>query len=381
VPITLGCPSCGKRFRARDESAGKRVKCPYCSAPVSVPTSSESAVAAAPTDALPKTPAVPAPPPGRPVPPPAGDSSLPNPFGSDATGASPFPSSTKSAPRSAPAPAAAKAAPRPFGAASAGAETPEQLAARGWRKARRGLGWVLVGLFFLALPAFAEFGKEVYARTQGGLPEGSGAEWVQIDGMVNAGGKSVTLSKVQIIDVAAYGIPLALAGLFLFLGRLRAGAVPRNSGAKSLFTCSGLFTLIALTGAGTYAVCSRLADQPDFPAKLIADYGKIAALICWPTAEFWFLTALTASGLALKRPAVARAVGLLGFLVALAMALSYVGWDIYVRELQPKINPPDVPFYESMALMIGWLLVVGVYWRAVSSTRGAIRDHLDTVGE
>jgi hypothetical protein len=239
---------------------------------------------------------------------------------------------------------------------------------------------VLVALFFLALPAFAEFGKELYARTQGGLPEGSGADWVKIEGVVNAGDKSVTLSKVQIIDVAAYGIPIALAGLFLFLGRLRAGAVPRNSGAKSLFAFSGLFTLVALAGAGAYAVCSRLADQPDFPAKLIADYGKIAALICGPTAEFWFLTGLTASGLALKRPAVARAVGLLGFLVALAMAVYYVGWDFYVRELRPKLPQADVPFYESMAFMIGWLLVVGVYWRAVSSTRGAIRDHLDTVG-
>jgi hypothetical protein len=124
-----------------------------------------------------------------------------------------------------------------------------------------------------------------------------------------------------------------------------------------------------------------LADQPEFPAKLIADYGKIAMLICGPTAEFWFLTGLTACGLALKRPGVARAVGLFGFLVALALAIRYVGWDIYVRELRPNINPPDVPFYESMAFMIGWLLIVGVYWRAVGATRSAIREHLDTVGQ
>ena len=45
MPITLGCPSCGKRFRARDESAGKKVKCPYCQAAVPVPTAEETAKA------------------------------------------------------------------------------------------------------------------------------------------------------------------------------------------------------------------------------------------------------------------------------------------------------------------------------------------------
>src|SRR6478736_3260535 len=53
MPITLGCPSCGKRFRARDESAGKRVKCPFCQAAVAVPTSEEAASANAPTDTVP----------------------------------------------------------------------------------------------------------------------------------------------------------------------------------------------------------------------------------------------------------------------------------------------------------------------------------------
>ena len=409
MPITLGCPSCGKRFRARDESAGKRVKCPYCSAPVSVPTPEESATAGAPTDALPMpppkptpTPGLPAPPPGRPVPPPPpaaaaspaewaapppgmAETSLPNPFGSDATGPSSRP---MAAPKPAPKPAAKPGkAPvgggRPFGASAPGEETPEHAAARGWRKARRGLGWVLLGLFFIALPGFAEFGKEVYSRTQGELPSGSGAEWVTIDGYINSGGKSVTLSKQEMINVAAYGIPFALGGLFLFLGRLRAGAAPRNSGAKGLFLFSGLFTLIALVGFWTSLVCEKMATtQTDFPAELVAGYGAMAFLICGLTAEFWFLTGLTASGLALKRPAVARAVGLIGFVTALIVALLTVGWKIYVQEgLRQVDKNPDWRFYEYMALMIGWLLMVGVYWRAVSSTRGAIRDHLETVEE
>src|SRR5262249_61082132 len=83
MPITLGCPSCGKRFRARDESAGKRVKCPYCQAAVPVPSAEEAASAAAPTDVVPNNPspfpasvpvppaAAPGGPPARPVPSPA----------------------------------------------------------------------------------------------------------------------------------------------------------------------------------------------------------------------------------------------------------------------------------------------------------------------
>ena len=331
-----------------------------------------------------------APPPGRPVPPPPPpavwgavpgsppDAGLANPFGSDATSSGARPAVAKPAPK----PSKAAPAPRPFGASAGSGDSPEQDATRGWRKARRGLGWVLFGLFFLALPGFAEFGKHLYVRTQGALPSGAGEGWIKIEGYINSGGKAVALSKEDIINIGCYGIPILLGGLFLFLGRLRAGAAPRSSGAKGLFAFSGLFTLVGLVGLCAYVVCTKMPEkQGEFPAQLVADYGKIAFLICGLTAEFWFLTGLTATGLALKQPKVARTVGLFGFVVALAVAIRYVGWDLYLKEIQPNLNVPDLPFYESMALMIGWLIVVGVLWRAVSSTRGAIRDHLGTVGD
>ena len=55
MPISLEC-KCGRSFRARDEAAGKRVKCPDCGAPVLVPAPEDDeeevmeAVEAAPAD-------------------------------------------------------------------------------------------------------------------------------------------------------------------------------------------------------------------------------------------------------------------------------------------------------------------------------------------
>jgi len=37
MAITLSCPSCGKHVLARDESAGKNVKCPGCGTVLHVP--------------------------------------------------------------------------------------------------------------------------------------------------------------------------------------------------------------------------------------------------------------------------------------------------------------------------------------------------------
>src|SRR5437016_6293662 len=35
--VTFTCPSCGAKLRARDDSVGKRIKCPRCSQPARVP--------------------------------------------------------------------------------------------------------------------------------------------------------------------------------------------------------------------------------------------------------------------------------------------------------------------------------------------------------
>lgn len=42
MPIKVNCSSCGDQFKAPDNAAGKRTKCPTCGSPIEIPTSSAS---------------------------------------------------------------------------------------------------------------------------------------------------------------------------------------------------------------------------------------------------------------------------------------------------------------------------------------------------
>ena len=52
MPIEVSCPGCGKKLRAPDSVAGKRVKCPQCSTPVPVPSPASGATPLAVGDLL-----------------------------------------------------------------------------------------------------------------------------------------------------------------------------------------------------------------------------------------------------------------------------------------------------------------------------------------
>jgi hypothetical protein len=397
MPITLGCPSCGKRFRARDESAGKKVKCPYCQAAVQVPTSEEAASAGAPTAPLPSSPAPAAPPrtgpPARAVPPPAPVVASPDDWGALPTGPGPAgrapaaPPSPPPAPPPAPEPElfppslpgpgtrGAKERPKPARPAAKGRggdETPEQVLAGGWRTVRRGLFWVQFALLMLSLIGFVGFGKKVAERTGNELPSGEG--WVKIEGYVNTKEPSaITLTKTDELNVAMYGIPIFVAGVFMVFGRLVASGGPRSSGSRGLFALSGLFLLLGFVAflISCYFYGLGLKDE--------LRYAAVAFLLLALLAEFWFHIGLTACGLALKRPSVARAVGMFAFVVALGAFAAALGWDLYKEYGRPRKPDQDILLYEQAALMIGWLLLIGTYWRAVRGVRVAAREYIDTV--
>jgi hypothetical protein len=337
------------------------------------------------------------------------------------------------------------------GKGAAGTKSPRELAAPYWKKAKAGLGWVIVGLVFLAVPGFAEFGKYVYERSGNALPDGTG--WIQIEGYVNSNEPgSLRLTKRDEINIAFYFVPLVIGGLCLAIGRFTAASAPRSSGAKGMFGLSGLFTLVALAGA----VATALAYRQDF-----RDYYRpilFGTILVFLLSEAWFLCGLAVVGAALKRPKTSRAVGLAvlvaGVVGGLAMAGTWNEWKVvqisrrieYVipkgaeakdkdadaQAVVPQPPPPvvqpkkgkgggkkgggggppgdasgkkavtgfelkedttkpeqytavvvheklgdDETLYTSAGGMIAWLLLIGVYWRAVGSARGAIRDWLD----
>ncbi len=403
MPITMGCPSCGKRFKARDESAGKRVKCPYCGVPVTVPSAEEAASAAAPTMTLP--------PPSHPgtassvedsgsvpvsAPRSASSASPPSPAAvatPDDWGAEPLPvhapkpllppvvpvlandppafpmmARTKEPPKKAIKPRMKETIP----SRNLDGKTPEQLAAPGWRRVKGGLFWVLFGLFFLSLPGFIGFAKMVLPRAGIEIPKGEG--WT-IPGYVNSPEPgTVRMKKEEQIDALAYAAPVILAGLAISFGRLTCAAAPRSSGAKGMFAISGLFTFLALVGLVTAGICLKLLFD-DTKRQTFTGF-----LILASAAEFWFLNGLTASGVSLKRPKAARSVGFLGFIFALAaLVATAVEMKIYDQQLRPKNPDEDWKLAEQAALMLGWLLLIGVYWRTVGSVRVAIRDFLESV--
>jgi hypothetical protein len=233
---------------------------------------------------------------------------------------------------------------------------------------------VLFGLFLLALPGFAGFAKVMAARSGVELPRGPGDDWVQIPGYVNTNEPNVIqMSKEELVDGAAYGLPVFLGLLFVSFGRLTCGAAPRSSGAKGMFAFSGLFSFAALAGL-VIAVGSWRLFFDDWYW-----YSLRGFLITGLAAEFWFLAGLAASGSVLKRPSAPRAVGMLGFVVALLAAVATIGWKVYDDRFRPHPLTEDFRMYEQAALMVGWLLVVICYWRAVRAVRGGIREFLDTV--
>jgi hypothetical protein len=144
------------------------------------------------------------------------------------------------------------------------------------------------------------------------------------------------------------------------------------SGARGLFGLSSLFTLMAFIAL--FASYLFSAAFPDEAAQLRAGFVLLA-----PMAELWFLTAITACGVALKRPGVPRSVGAIIFVGGLLAAAATLGWTLYARNWRPMKPDADILMYEQAVFMLCWLLLIAVYWRAVRGVRVGAREYIDTV--
>ncbi len=168
---------------------------------------------------------------------------------------------------------------------------PDKVLAAGWKRVRRGLFWIQFALLWLLLLGFVGIGKTLYEKQVGELPKGDGKEWISIEGFVNSEDKmAVPLSKEQIIDLAAYGIPILFAGILLMFGRLVAGGGPRFSGSRGLFGLSALFTLLAFV-----ALIASVMFSDIYKTETRA--VREAFQLVFPLAEFWCVLAITACGM------------------------------------------------------------------------------------
>ncbi len=108
--MVVSCPSCGQRFRVRQQSAGRAVKCPHCGQTVNVPLAAGSqGQAAAPAPAAPSQPAAPVQPPAPAQPLPQQPSTS-----QPAAGAAPTPAPSAPAPAFAVAPAGRTSSQQPI---------------------------------------------------------------------------------------------------------------------------------------------------------------------------------------------------------------------------------------------------------------------------
>jgi hypothetical protein len=250
--------------------------------------------------------------------------------------------------------------------------TPDQVLARGWASVRRGLFWIQFALFWLAIIGFVGFGKAVYTRTVGDLPSGEG--WVKIEGYINTDHpNAIRLSKTDELNVLMYGVPVLLAGVCIVLGRMIASGAPKSSGARGLFTFSTLFGLL---GFGSLIASFIFAK---FLLKDAHHYTERAYMILLPLAEFWFLCALVASGVALTRPKAVRAVGMVGFMFALTAFVATLGWELYKEYGRPKTLDVEILTMEQAAFLLGWLLLIAVYSRAVRRVRLGAKAFIESV--
>ena len=229
----------------------------------------------------------------------------------------------------------------------------------------------------------------MYERTQGPLPQSApGGGWVVIDQYVNTDHKdAIQTTRQEELNLLLYGLPAFLAAVSFGFGRLVASGAPRYTGASGSFAISSFCALIAFPALVTAFILNWMENLEGQRYAWVVfqqistneKFAWTAFLIAAVMGEILFLNALTACGASLKRGTTARAVGFIVFLYAVLAFILMVGWNLYKKEFRPKQLTDDWLLYEQAALMVGWLFMALVYWRAVRSVRSSAREYMDSI--
>jgi predicted Zn finger-like uncharacterized protein len=426
MPLTLNCPKCHKPFRVRDESVGGRVRCPSCGAVLQVPAALSPASSVGldlPKDSpsgemtgahRPMAEDVPRGQgtmnemmlggPGR-MDAPATDqtagTALPSPPSIKGGRSEPPPRSLPTAPPTnasmpsmplPPVPSRVRPAPRPAPRGGKVQALPPDLA-YAWSKVRGGLRLIRWGLFLCLLPLLASLGH---------------AAWILFDPNSAQGAGFLgrpELNRVQEVALAYTAIPLALAALCLFFGRLKCGAAPSDSHAKGLARGAAFFTFLALLSIGVYVAQTYFdaGTKAKVPPEVLPHLAPIAWYVIFPSialAELLTLLFVGQIGWPVGRPSLQKGVAgffLTALIVPTAAIIAERFYPFY-HTLRYKMedhgvtSPPDVLLVAftgedeaaarpmmiwTVVVMAVVILIVLRYAGVLGSGRRAIRKYME----
>jgi hypothetical protein len=411
MPLTLNCPKCHKPFRVRDESVGMRVKCPTCAAILQVPADLAPAAAKSggSAGAAPKRPA------GQPV-----ASKTAKAGGGDDLFED-LPDNSSSGPPSIPpartqpmkrsreeeddepkrdernkrsggratvtgplppvSPARKAARGKPTPRRSETEADPQQIIddAAGWRKVKKGLGWVQFGFLLAALPILGHFATVAYCvYEKSKIPAD-----VSQPGLLGKG-----MSLWQELEVAYVGI-FALATLVMLLGQVGITRVPESARTRGLAGGTAFLTFMAFAAAAIYGVAEyghRLGG-PDLP-RVVGEVSWIALLAFGLLSFMWIFLFAGQAGVPLRANRVLPEIGMSILLIALLVAAAKITdkfYAIFVTPEQAKATDDGMRAFlieQALYLVVGILMVfrsisiLGIVRRGV---RRWLEEHKDTL--
>jgi hypothetical protein len=212
-----------------------------------------------------------------------------------------------------------------------------------WGKVRGGLGLIRWGLFLCLVPLVASLGHAAWILFSPETAKGAG--FLGRD----------ELPRVQEVALAYTAIPLGLAALCLFFGRLKCGAAPSDSHAKGLARGAAFFTFLALLSIGVFVAQTYFdaGTKAKVPPEVLPHLAPIAYYLIFPSialAELLTLLFVGQIGWPLGRPGLQKGVAgffLTAFLVPTAVVIAERFYPFYFdfrykMEDNHATSPPDI---------------------------------------
>ena len=273
----------------------------------------------------------------------------------------------------------------------------------GWRKVRKGLGWLQFAFFLSLFPSVGQFVVAAYCRnTDGRLPDNFAVSAIPLrvnqiiekdkhEGLL--GRHDLTLWKEAEI-VYTYGIPL-LAFLCALIGLLKCAKVPelartRGVAGGTLFlTFIAFVAFVAWTGWLLLPVFGQQQLLNPLPPE--TQYISWTVLVFFgPTAIGWLGVFLGQAGFALNSTRALRDVALSMLATVVLIAGVLIGNQFYPLLLSsPKMNWDEVVntymiqsgvyMLISMVVALRMMSIMGIIRRAVKRFREANQGVLDAV--